>query len=276
VGIGMTAFNIGAAITFPLIALAVAIPLIRERMAPLSFAILGPAAGLTIFLIAAINATNIAGISLLQSYYVLKTLNAMLLMTAPLIAALMATVIVIAVKSVGRVMAVTGSIVAALLGFAAFGYVGATPNQWNEGFSAAPGINALMARGSAVGDPLVGEAIVNAAIAAEPYPDLTTLLWDGAGTLPNLWVSSLTTVMSKDANTFYRNLPAFPYDDNTIEAVNLALNVDGELNLAVLWFRDVSGKQLERLEQMRPDRVTLVQVPMRESPLCQECPLPIQ
>jgi hypothetical protein len=276
VGVGMTAFNIGAAIAFPLIALTVAIPLIRERMAPLAFSVLGPSAGITVFLIAAINATNSAGISLLQSYYVLKTLNAMLLITAPLIAALMATVIVIAVKSVGRVMAVTGSIVAALLGFVAFGYVGATPNQWNEGFSAAPGINALMARGSAVGDPLVGEAIINGAQAAKPYPVLTTLLWDGAGTLPNLWVSSLTTVMSKNANTFYRSLPPFPYDDSTVEYVNLALNVDPELNLAVLWFRGVSGDQLQRLEQMRPDRVTLVQVPMRESPLCQECPLPMR
>lgn len=274
VGIGMTAFNIGAAIVFPLIALAVAVPLIRERMTPLALAVLGPSAGLTVFLIAAINATNTADISLLNSYYVLKTLNAMLLFTAPLIAALMATVIVIAVKSVGRVMAVTGSIVAAMLGFIAFGYVGATPNQWNDGFSAAPGVNALMARGSAVGDPLVGEAIINAARAAEPYPDLATLLWDGAGTLPNLWVSSLTTTMSKDANTFYRNLPQFPYDDNTIEYVNLALNVDNDLDLAVLWFRGVSGDQLQRLQQMRPDRVTLVQVQMRQSPLCQECPLP--
>jgi len=276
VGIGMTAFNIGAAIVFPLIALAVAVPLIRERMTPLAFALLGPSAGLTVFLIAAINATNIAGISLLQSYYVLKTLNAMLLATAPLIAALMATVIVIAVKSVGRVMAVTGSVVAAMLGFVAFGYVGATPNQWNEGFAAAPGVDALMTRGSAVGDPLIGEAIVNAAQAAQDYPELTPLLWDGAGTLPNLWVNSLATVLSRDASIFYRNLPEFPYDDNTIEYVNLALNVDADLELAVLWFRGVSGDQLQRLAKMRPDRVTLVQVPMRSSALCEECPLPIR
>jgi hypothetical protein len=54
-------------------------------------------------------------------------LNALLLATAPIVAALMATVIVIAVKSVGRVMAVTGSIVVALLGFVVFGSFGSAP-----------------------------------------------------------------------------------------------------------------------------------------------------
>lgn len=70
-----------------------------------------------------------------------------------------------------------------------------------------------------------------------PYPDKTTMLWDGSGTLPNLWVSALHGVMSKKQNTFYANLPPFPYDEKTLGHVALALNLDPSLNLVVLWFR---------------------------------------
>jgi hypothetical protein len=107
-----------------------------------------------------------------------------------------------------------------------------------------------------------------------PYPDYTTMLWDGAGTLPNLWVSSLSGVMSKQQNTFYRNLPRFPYDAKTAEYVNLALNLDAKLRVAVLWFREPSKELLDLYVQQRgDDRVKLVKVPMPSSLLCPECSL---
>ena len=120
---------------------------------------------------------------------------------------------------------------------------------------------------------LVGEAIINAQQAAVDQPELTTLLWDGAGTLPNLWVSALHGVMSKADNDFYKNLPAFPYDEKTIAYVKLALNTNPTLNLVVLWFRDVTGPLVEPLQKQYPTRVVTEQVPMRSSPLCLECSL---
>ena len=146
-------------------------------------------------------------------------------------------------------------------------------SQLDTGFAAAPGIQAGADRTQGIGNTLVGEAIIRGRDAAVPYPEFTTLLWDGAGTLPNLWVSSLSGVMSKNQNKFYRNLPQFPYDDKTVAYVKLALNTDPSLNLVVLWFRGVSGPQVAPLAEQYPSRVVTVQVPMRSSPLCQECHL---
>jgi hypothetical protein len=231
----------------------------------------GTSLGISIFLIYAIQGADAAELPRLVSYYVLKTFNALLLTTAPVIAALMATAIVIVVKSVGRMMAVTGSIAAALLAVSVFGYVGATPWQFNEGFSAAPGIAAAAERGVAVEDSLIGEAIVNAAESALPFPNRTPLLWDGSGTLPNRWVAALHGVLSTDQSRFYGGLPQFPYDDRTVDYVDLALNLNPTLDLVVLWFRGVSAEQLSDIARLRSDRVMLQQVPMRSSALCEEC-----
>ena len=107
-----------------------------------------------------------------------------------------------------------------------------------------------------------------------PRPAQPTRRWHAAGTLPNLWVSSLSGVMSKQQNTFYRHLPRFPYDDKTAEYVTLALNLDAKLRVAVLWFREPSKELLDLYVQQRgDDRVKLVKVPMPPSPLCPECVL---
>jgi hypothetical protein len=154
-----------------------------------------------------------------------------------------------------------------------FGYVGPTPKEFAPGFSAAPGIAAGAKRIESVNNTLVGEAIINAQRAAEKYPELTTMLWDGAGTLPNLWVASLHGVMSQTQQAFYKNLSQFPYDENTVTYVKSALNTNPTLNLVVLWFRDVSGPVVEPLHTQYPTRVVTEKVPMRSSPLCQECSL---
>jgi len=79
--------------------------------------------------------------------------------------------------------------------------------------------------------------------------------------------------MSKADNSFYAGLPQFPYDNKTVEYVKLALNTNPTLNLVVLWFRDVSGPVVEPLHTQYPTRVVTEKVPMRSSPLCQECSL---
>ena len=93
------------------------------------------------------------------------------------------------------------------------------------------------------------------------------------GTLVNLWLASLHGVLSSDDHTFYSGLPPFPYEEKALRYVDFALGLRPSLNLAVMWFRDVSGEQLNTLVRQHPDRVVLVRVPMRSSPLCQECSL---
>jgi hypothetical protein len=152
------------------------------------------------------------------------------------------------------------------------GYAGALPAQLGDGFAAAPGIQAGADRTRGINDPLIGEAIIRGQQAAVPYPDRTTLLWDGAGTLPNLWVASLHGVMSKTQQRFYRDLPPFPYDVKTPGYVDLTLNLNPQMAIAALWFRPSSGELLAAYAAERgDDRVLPVQVPMPPNLLCPEC-----
>jgi hypothetical protein len=274
VGTGMSSFNIGAALAAPIITALFFVLLVRRRQWPLPFAILGPVLGAGIIALIFLFAADAAHVGRLQSYYVLKSLNAMLLSAAPLIAALGAVALVMVVSELQRTTAVITVALAGLIVVGMFGYVGARPDMISETFFTAPGIQAGVDRTQGVNDSLIGEAIIRGRDAALPYPGYTTLLWDGSGTLPNLWVSSLSSVMSQKQNVFYRNLPRFPYDSKTTEYVNLAMNLDAKLRVIVLWFRQPSEDLLKLYVSNRgDDRVKLVQVPMPSSPLCEECSL---
>ena len=273
VGQGMVPFNIGMAIAAPIIAIGFAIWMFRSRRSPLAVAVAGPVLGMAVFLGAAVPGALAAGVNPLYSYYTLKSLDSLLLGASPLFAALVGIGIATLLTNMTRANAVIAALVGGVFGVMLFGYVGPTPKEFAPGFSAAPGIAAGAKRIESVNNSLVGEAIINAQQAAADQPELTTLLWDGAGTLPNLWVSSLHGVMSKSENGFYKNLPQFPYDDKTIEYVKLALNTNPTLNLVVLWFRDVTGPLVEPLHTQYPTRVVTEKVPMRSSPLCLECSL---
>jgi hypothetical protein len=273
VGTGMSPFNLGLALMSPVIVALFAALLIRQRMWPLAVAVIGPVAGAAIVALIFVTGADSARVSRLQSYYVLKPMNAMLLAIATVLAALLAVALVRAVQGVPRATAVIGIALGGVIVVSLFGYVGVL-TQLDTGYSAAPGVQAGADRAQGIGNPLVGEAIIRGRDAAVPYPEFTTLLWDGAGTLPNLWVSSLSGVMSKTQNKFYRNLPQFPYDDKTTQYVDLSLNLDAQLRVVVLWFRGVSGDLLKLYAQNRADdRVKLVKVPMRSTPLCPECTL---
>lgn len=272
VGAGMAPFNVGAALMAPVVAIAFAALMISRRRWPVPIGLLGPVLGACLIAVVFVFAADAAGVGRLQSYYVLKSLDAALIAASPLIAAAVAVVLVRALRGVARVTAVIATVLGAAIVVGMFGYAGALPTSTDTGFFAAPGIQAGADRMQGINDPLVGEAIIRARDAALPYPDYTTLLWDGSGTLPNLWVASLSTVMSKKQQAFYRGLPSFPYDDRTAEYVNLALNLDGSLRVVVLWFRPPSGDLLTVFAQNREDgRVKQVKVPMPASPLCPEC-----
>jgi hypothetical protein len=270
VEVGMSAFNAGMALAAPLIVVLLAILLLRERNWPLAVAVSGPVLGAALISLAFMVVTDSAGISRLQSYYVLKPMNAVLLSVAPIVAAMVAVGIARALKGLPTMTAALSVALAAVVVIPLFGYAGALPPAGTEGLRAAPGVQAGAARADGVAKPLIGEVIIRARDAAEPFPDDGTLLWDGAGTLPNLWVASLHGTLSRDQQTFYLGLPAVPYDAKTLSYVDFTLNSHPEMRLAVLWF--VPGSQ-ELLEGWAADtsRVTLVQVPMPANGACPEC-----
>ena len=274
VGTGMVSFNVGAAIAAPMLAIMFVIWMIRSGRWMLGVAVGGPVLGFATFLVFAIPGALSAHVQILDSYYVLKILDGLLLGISPLLAAGAALVIVLAIGKLSGLRAWLGAITVAVLAVSVFGYAGPTPVQSSTGFALAPGIAAGDARDAGVHNSLVGEAIIGAASSAQPYPTRTPMLWDGAGTLVNLWVDSLHQVMSKQENGFYAGLPQFPYDAQTNDYVKLALNADPTLNLAILWFRGVTGPQVTPLAQQYPMRVITVKVPMRASDLCPECSLP--
>ena len=276
VGTGMVPFNVGLALLSLVLLALIAWLLFRRRMIPLGVAFAGPAIGVLPFLAVAVLGAHSAKLAWLNSYYVLKTLNAILLFAAPAYAAIAAVTVILAIAHVARsrIEAVVLAVVAALLALVSFGYVGIEPKDFASGFSAAPGLAAGAKRAGSVDNSLVGEAIVSAAVAAKPHPDDVPLLWDGSGTLPNLWLASLTGVMTKDQQTFYLSLPPFPYEADAQSYVMDALASHPNLHMAIYWFRTVSGQSLAALEKSLPNQVTLVKVPMRSSLLCQECSLP--
>ncbi len=274
VGAGMAPFNIGAGLAAPVVAVLAGVLLVRSGRTGIAVGVLGPVLGAGVLAVVFAAGADAANVGRLESYYVLKSLDAMLLAVAPLVAALVAVALVRALAGVDPVTAVVATATAAVAAVASFGYVFVRPDRPPTDLSAAPGVQAGWDRMRGIEDPLVGTAIIRGRDAAVPYPGMTTLLWDGAGTLPNLWVSSLSGVMSKSQNTFYRSLPSFPYDDRTAQYVTLALNLDPRMRVAVLWFREPSGQQLsEYVAGRSDDRVVLVRVPMPSSALCEECSL---
>ncbi len=269
---GMVPFNLGVALVAPLIAVLAAVLLIRLRGWPLAIAVLGPVVGAAIIAIVFSQGADTAGISRLHSYYVLKSLDALLLAVVPLLAALVAAGFVRATDGLRRSTAVIGVCLGAVLTIAMFGYSGMIPGELASGHQPSPGVQAAADRSRGVDDQLLGEAILGAQRAAATYPDYTTLMWDGSGTLPNLWVASLHGVMSKADNRFYRGLPAFPYNAETTGYVDLTLSLNPQMRIVVAWFRPSTGEQIDSyLQERGDDRVAAVRIPWSQNVLCPEC-----
>lgn len=270
VGTGMAPFNIAAGIAAPFLALAIAIALRHHR--PLAFGIAAPSILIGLLAVAFIPGTDAAGVSRIQSYYVLKSLDAALLATAPLLAAAAATAFVLLIRQLSTTTAIAASSATAIAAVAAFGYVGSTPESLSSGFTTGPGVEAGIERARGVDDSLIGESIVGTVSATAELPTFTPMMWDGAGTLPNLWAASLHETLSSNQQAFYAELPPFPYDEQTSDYLKSSLASDPSLRLAITWFREVSGDFLRlRFGTDDPRRVQVVQVPLRQSLLCPEC-----
>ena len=272
VGVGMIPFNTGIALISPILAILAAI-MVRKRGISMMIAVATPV--LTTGIIAWIFATgaDANGVPRLQSYYVLKALDGMLLMIAPVLAALIAAVIVRALANTSVLTKTAGSLTAGLIGLMAFGYVGVHPAQPWDSFTAAPGVQAGNSRVNSVQNSIVGQSILAGVQGAQTAPDRTPLLWDGSGQLQNLWVRTLTGVLSTQEARFYGGMPPAPYESKAVDYITLTLNVRPTLDIAIVWYRPPSGELLTDSQGLwAPGRVELVKVPMRQSPLCEECP----
>lgn len=254
VPVGMVGFNIAAAISFPLIVLISGGVLVRDKKIYLAAATAGPVLGIAVVLFVVVRSSVTAEVAWQISYYVLKVLNALLLVSAPIVAALLAASLVIVVRSVGRVMAVAGSVVAVLLGVALFGYIGPSPVSLNPGFQASPAILAAAERRETVANAGIGDAILSAVDMASDYPDRAPLPWDVPGALPSLWVGTLHDTLSQAQQSVYIGLPTPPYEERGVDYLTLSLNAQPALNLVLLWTDPESEKFVRELVTRKPEQ----------------------
>lgn len=270
IDVGMSTFNVGAALLAPVVAVLVAVVLILQRRTATALAIAGPIVGFALIAGAFMVIADSTDTSRLQSYYVLKPLNGTLLAVAPLITALVAVVVIRALDGLTRPVRVLSVAAAVAIVTGLFGYAGAQPEAGTEGLDVAAGVRAGTDRSAAVANSTIGEVLIRSAQAAEPYPDDATMLWDAGGILQNLWVASLHTTLSKDQQTFYLSLPSDPYDAKTLDYVDLISTMKPRMRFVVLWFSPGSEAPLTAWAQGR-DNVTLVRVPMPANGACPDC-----
>ena len=271
VSTGMAPFNIAAGIAAPFLALAVAVTLRNRR--PLAYGIAAPSVLAGLLALAFVPGTDAAGISRIQSYYVLKALDASLLATAPLFAAAAASALALLIRQLSTMTTVVTTVAAAIVTVTAFGYVGAAPPTLAAGFTVAPGVQAGLDRTRGVDDSLIGESILASVNGIAELSDYTPMMWDGSGTLPNLWAATLHETLSSQQQEFYSGLPSFPYGDDAYDYMRAEVSKDPNLRLAVTWFRPFSGNYLKlRLASLDPRQVQVVEVKVPNSLLCPECP----
>jgi len=272
VGVGMVPFDLGLAIVAPALALILGLLIARRTSVSLAFAACFPAIAAGLLAIYFVTGTDAAELSRLASYYVLKSLDAAFLMAAPVTIALLALGTSHLLTHLPRVQRFLSAVAVGALTIGVFGYVGVAPERLQEGFAAAPAITAAQLRLEGSGDELVGSAIVAAATAASETADYVPVLWDGSGQLVNLWVGSLTNTMSANQTSFYGRMPPFPYEDKDLDYLTLAQNSNPDLDLNVLWFREVSGQAIEQWARVLPPQRTITtRLNLPPSPLCPEC-----
>jgi hypothetical protein len=261
VGVGMTGFNLSLAIAGPLIAVFIAISLWRLSARVLAVLLSAPvilsAALAAIFAVGA----DATGVSRLTSYYVLKSLNASLLLLIPALTALAAIGLVVLVRHLGKLNAALASVTAFAVGASTFGFIGFNANQLSVNFSPAPGIAVALERDKWIGNPYIGVEIANAARVAQQNPDFTPVAWQGVGTLQNLWVLSLTNVVSSDQSHFYTDLPQVPYGESALGEITRYTYANPTSRIQILWSNPEVGAGLQQWAPSYPaDRVLVPEV----------------
>ncbi len=258
VGVGMTGFNLTLAIFAPLIALFIGISLWRRGLRVLAILISAPvilSAGLAVIFALGADAT---GVSRLTSYYVLKSLNASLLLLIPVLMAVAAIGLVVLVRHLGKLNAVMVSVTVFVVGASTFGFIGFNANQLAANFEAAPGIAVALERDRWINSPEIGEKIVQAARVAQQNPDFTPIAWEGVGTLENLWVLALTNVVSSEQTLFYTDLPNAPYGEVALVEITRYTYANPTSRVQLLWTSPEVGASLQQWAASYPPERVLV------------------
>jgi hypothetical protein len=246
VGVGMTGFNLTLAIFAPLIAVFIGIGVWRRGSRVLAILVSAPvilSAGLAVIFAVGADAS---GVSRLTSYYVLKSLNASLLLLIPALAALGAIGLVVLIRHLGKLNAVMVSVTVFVVGASTFGFIGFNANQLAANFEAAPGIAVALERNKWINNPEIGERIVQAARVAQQNPDFTPIAWQGVGTLENLWVLSLTNVVSSEQTLFYTDLPNAPYGEVALAEITRYTYANPTSRIQLLWVSPEVGASLQQ------------------------------
>jgi hypothetical protein len=261
VGVGMTGFNLTLAIFAPLIAVFIGIGMWGRGLRVLAILMSAPvilSAGLAVIFAVGADAT---GVSRLTSYYVLKSLNASLLLLIPLLMAVGAVGLVVLIRHLGKLNAVMVSATVFVVGASSFGFIGFNANQLAANFEAAPGIAVALERDRWINAPEIGEKIAQAARVAQQNPDFTPIAWEGVGTLENLWVLALTNVVSSDQTLFYSDLPNAPYGEVALAEITRYTYANPTSRVQLLWSSPDVGASLQQwAASYPPDRVLVPEV----------------
>ena len=257
VAVGMVPFNLAAALAAPVVAIAIA--WLVASPWTLRWGLAGPSLMTAVITLTFVPGAIAADVWWLDSYYVQKALNATLLVTVPLIAAAAAVLVARALRQAHAGEAVAGGVAVSLVGVAAFGMAGVRDTAWLSGVPNFPGLDAVDQRNQGSQSVWLGELIVAGVDATEGLPEYAPVLWEGPGTLANLWTGSLHGTLSSAQQVFYLSLPQPPAGDDAAAWAKEALVAFPELRIAFVPPSVESGEFLRlRFGSADPRRVVVV------------------
>lgn len=257
----MTNFNLTLAIAAPLIAVLISIVIAKRTGKIFAFLLPIPVVVSTVLALVFVVGADATGVSRLTSYYVLKSLNAGYLFFIPLVIAVASCGLIVLVKRLKVVQSVLVVISVIVIGVSTFGFVGFNADKLASTFSPAPGIAVALEREKWIQDPGIGIAIVNSARAAQNNPDFTPVVWQGVGTLENLWVLALINTASNDQTLFYQDLPQVPYAESTLSQIAQYIYANPLARIQLLWWSPEVGAELDAWVANYPaDRLIATQV----------------
>lgn len=257
IAVGMVPFNLAAALAAPVVAIAIA----WLVASPWTFrwGLAGPSLMTAVIALTFVPGAIAADVWWLDSYYVQKALNATLLVTVPLVAAAAAVLVARALGQAHAGEAVAGGVAVSLVGVAAFSMAGVRDTPRWSGIPNFPGLDAVDQRNQGPENMWLGDLILSGVEATEDLPDYAPVLWEGPGTLANLWTGSLHGTLSSAQQVFYLSLPQPPAGEDAAAWAKEALVAFPELRIAFVPPSAESGEFLRlRFGSADPRRVVVV------------------
>ncbi|HCV33532.1 MAG TPA: hypothetical protein DGF10_02600 [Acidimicrobiaceae bacterium] len=257
VAVGMAPFNVTAAIVAPITAVAIAV-LVHVPWTT-RWGLAGPSVATATVALVFVPGAVAAGVWWLDSYYVQKALNAALLVTAPIIAAAVGVGLILALRWMSSRQAVAVTLVVGLVGLSTLGLAGTRQEEPLRGLPQFPGFEAIGQRYEGRQAQWLGELIVAGVDATEGLPEFAPVLWEGPGTLSNLWTGSIHGTLSRTQQVFYLSLPQPPEGEDAAAWAKEALSAFPRLRIAFVPPTEESAEFLRlRFGSADPRRVVVV------------------